>query len=103
MSQNPDIPDISTLVEQVLNNNNWLLGALMISEQPPEVQGEILEALKQIAENPQDRRIDLYDLTIIIKGYLENPTELEAALEKTQKTLTEQLIMKIIEGKTRDD
>lgn len=102
MSQNPDIPDISTLVKQVLNNNNWLLGALMIREQPPKVQGEILEALKQIAENPQDRRIDLYDLTII-KGYLENPTKLEAALEETQKTLTEQRIMKIIEGKTRDD
>lgn len=107
MSQNPDIPDISTLVDQVLSNkNNWLPSALMISEQPPKVQGEILEALKQIAENPQDQSIDPCDLNII-KGYLENLTELEAALEETQKTLTEQQtkqqMMNIIGGKTRDD
>ncbi|MFN7902066.1 MAG: hypothetical protein ACK5O1_04430 [Holosporales bacterium] len=107
MSQNPDIPDISTLVDQVLSNkNNWLPSALMISEQPPKVQGEILEALKQIAENPQDRRIDIFDVSII-EEYLKNPKELEDALKETQETLTDQQtkqqMMNIIGGKTRDD
>lgn len=98
MSQNRDITDISTLVDQVLNNNNLLPSALMISKQPPKVQGEILEALKQIAENPQDQSIDPCDLNII-KGYLENPTELEAALKETQETLTKQQMRDIIRGK----
>ena len=66
MSQNPDIPDISKLVDQVLSNkNNWLLGALSISSQSSEVQGKILEALKRIAENCEDQRIDSCDVSII--------------------------------------